>query len=155
MIRDVSFSPQSQQCDIGWNDPPWKFEAGTPNVAGGVTLAEAAIPATPRHDRRIPTRTHTHRVRPQKTAGLLHKTGTLRTTTRQKMRHHPSASKAYHRMIGAFLDNYGVMIRSGFHCAQPSPNLQTAIQRTSLLLHLQHPRGMDPFVEILQEMEQL
>ena len=41
MIREVSYNKGKQQCDISWNDLPWKFEAGTPNVAGGIGLAEA------------------------------------------------------------------------------------------------------------------
>jgi cysteine desulfurase/selenocysteine lyase len=36
MIRSVSFE------DAQWNDLPWKFEAGTPVIAQGIALAEAA-----------------------------------------------------------------------------------------------------------------
>ncbi|HKL28432.1 MAG TPA: SufS family cysteine desulfurase [Natrialbaceae archaeon] len=36
MIRSVSFE------DAEWNDLPWKFEAGTPVIAQGIALAEAA-----------------------------------------------------------------------------------------------------------------
>ncbi|MCG1004430.1 MULTISPECIES: aminotransferase class V-fold PLP-dependent enzyme [Halobacterium] len=36
MIRRVSFE------DTTWNDLPWKFEAGTPLIAQGIALAEAA-----------------------------------------------------------------------------------------------------------------
>ncbi len=35
MIREVSFT------DATWNDVPWKFEAGTPNIAGAVGLGAA------------------------------------------------------------------------------------------------------------------
>jgi len=35
MIRKVTFE------DATWEDLPWKFEAGTPNIAGGVALARA------------------------------------------------------------------------------------------------------------------
>lgn len=35
MIRSVSFE------DATWNELPWKFEAGTPNVAGGIGLGTA------------------------------------------------------------------------------------------------------------------
>jgi len=35
MVKEVSFSSAS------WNDLPWKFEAGTPNIAGGVAFSEA------------------------------------------------------------------------------------------------------------------
>ncbi|MFD1513882.1 aminotransferase class V-fold PLP-dependent enzyme [Halomarina rubra] len=35
MIRKVTYE------DSTWEDLPWKFEAGTPNIAGGIALAEA------------------------------------------------------------------------------------------------------------------
>ena len=35
MIREVNFE------DSKWNDLPWKFEAGTPNIAGGIGLGAA------------------------------------------------------------------------------------------------------------------
>ncbi len=35
MIKEVSFE------DSKWNDVPWKFEAGTPNIAGAIALAQA------------------------------------------------------------------------------------------------------------------
>ena len=41
MIREVSFNPKTRRCSISWNVLPWKFEAGTPNVCGGVGLMEA------------------------------------------------------------------------------------------------------------------
>ena len=41
MIKEVSFSQAKERCDISWNDPPWKFEAGTPNICGGIALMEA------------------------------------------------------------------------------------------------------------------
>ena len=41
MIREVSFNQMIRRCSITWNDLPWKFEAGTPDVCGGVGLMEA------------------------------------------------------------------------------------------------------------------
>ena len=41
MIKEVSFNPTSGSCSISWNDPPWKFEAGTPNISGVVGLMAA------------------------------------------------------------------------------------------------------------------
>ena len=35
MIRTVSFSSST------WNDLPWKFEAGTPNIEGGIGFGAA------------------------------------------------------------------------------------------------------------------
>ncbi|MGC9346177.1 MAG: aminotransferase class V-fold PLP-dependent enzyme, partial [Candidatus Bathyarchaeales archaeon] len=41
MIRDVTFNSITRRCSISWNDLPWKFEAGTPNICGGVGLMAA------------------------------------------------------------------------------------------------------------------
>jgi cysteine desulfurase/selenocysteine lyase len=41
MIKEVAFNSEKQQCDISWNELPWKFEAGTPNIAGAIGLAAA------------------------------------------------------------------------------------------------------------------
>ena len=41
MIKDVLFIQEEERCGISFNEPPWKFEAGTPNIAGGIALAEA------------------------------------------------------------------------------------------------------------------
>ena len=40
MIKEVAFTPGAG-CSITWNDLPWKFEAGTPDICGAVALAEA------------------------------------------------------------------------------------------------------------------
>ena len=39
MIREVSM--QQGPCDISWNELPYKFEAGTPNICGAVALRAA------------------------------------------------------------------------------------------------------------------
>jgi len=41
MIREVTFDTMTGRCSISWNDLPWKFEAGTPNICGGVGLMAA------------------------------------------------------------------------------------------------------------------
>ncbi len=39
MIKEVSVS--KSKCSISWNELPYKFEAGTPNIAGAVGLGAA------------------------------------------------------------------------------------------------------------------
>lgn len=41
MIKDVDYDKPNQQCNISWNELPWKFEAGTPNIAGAIGLSAA------------------------------------------------------------------------------------------------------------------
>jgi cysteine desulfurase/selenocysteine lyase len=43
MIADVSLQ------DVTWNELPWKFEAGTPNVCGGIALGGATERKSGRH----------------------------------------------------------------------------------------------------------
>ncbi len=58
--------------------------------------------------------------------------------------------------VALFFDNYGIMMRSGYHCAQPlASGFQAGIFSASKLLHLQHKEEIDRFMEILKEFEQL
>ena len=113
MIRSVTFEKSE------WNRLPWKFEAGTPDIAGAIGL-EAAI----------------HEVRAlgletiaAHEAGLLHyATEVLGAIPRLRF-----IGTAPHRAgvvsfvvegvhphdIGTILDREGVAIRTGHHCAQP------------------------------------
>jgi cysteine desulfurase/selenocysteine lyase len=58
--------------------------------------------------------------------------------------------------IALFLDNYGIMVRSGFHCAQP---LHEAFKLTSSArasFYIYNTREeIDRFTEVLKEIEQL
>ena len=59
--------------------------------------------------------------------------------------------------VALFFDNYGVMMRSGYHCAQPlhqsssSCNLRRGQASTSTT----QKQEVDRFMEILKEIEQL
>jgi len=41
MIREVRYNWREGACEVTWNELPWKFEAGTANICGGVGLMEA------------------------------------------------------------------------------------------------------------------
>lgn len=114
MIRQVSFSRGSS-----WNDLPFKFEAGTPNVAGAIGLAAAiaylrgiGLDAVAAHE-----------------AGLLAHAGALgkdfpgfRTvgTAREKASILSFTLEGIHpHDIGTILDHAGIAVRTGHHCAMP------------------------------------
>ncbi|TSC72693.1 MAG: cysteine desulfurase / selenocysteine lyase [Parcubacteria group bacterium Gr01-1014_38] len=101
-----------------WNDLPWKFEAGTPNIAGGVALEETirflseigmerlwaheqalVAHALPRL-RNVPGLTV---LGPQARVGIF-------SFTMNSIHSHDLAS---------FLDERGIAVRGGHHCAQP------------------------------------
>ncbi|HEX5217019.1 MAG TPA: cysteine desulfurase [Vicinamibacterales bacterium] len=113
MIRSVSFEGST------WNDLPWKFEAGTPNIAGGVGLGAAidfvnavGVEAIGAHEAALLERA---------TAALTAQDGiTLVGTARHKASVLSFVMDGIHpHDIGTVADREGVAIRTGHHCAQP------------------------------------
>ncbi|MBT8470157.1 MAG: aminotransferase class V-fold PLP-dependent enzyme, partial [Deltaproteobacteria bacterium] len=113
MIRSVTFE------ETTYNDLPYKFEAGTPHIAGAIGLG-AAIDYFSRFD-----------------AGLIHahENAVLRYAT-EKLEAVPGVrligtapdkvaalsflmESAHPHDIGTIVDAEGVAIRTGHHCAQP------------------------------------
>ena len=113
MILSVSFDKTT------YNELPYKFEAGTPHIAGAIGLGEAmdylagfdfdAIVA------------HEHDLLDY-AAEALSTVGGLRIigTAREKTGAHSFVIEGIHpHDIGTILDHEGVAIRTGHHCAQP------------------------------------
>ena len=113
MIRTVSFERSE------WNDLPWKFEAGTPDIAGGVGLKAALdwlegldFEAAVRHEAAL---LDYATVRAREVQGMRiigtarHKAGVLSFVL----------AGAHPQDLGVLLDNQGVAIRTGHHCAMP------------------------------------
>ena len=158
MIKEVSFSSQTERCDICWNDPPWKFEAGTPNIAGGIGLA-AAIKYLQRlgmaevfqHEKALTE----YAMKKMKTCCTkLELYGTTDASLKCGIMPFGVEGLSSHD-VALFLDNYGVMIRSGFHCAQPLHQffkLQSSARASFYIYN--SAEEVDRFVEILREMEQ-
>ncbi|MAE66351.1 MAG: cysteine desulfurase CsdA [Phycisphaeraceae bacterium] len=113
MIKSVSFEKTT------WNDLPYKFEAGTPNIAGPIGLAEAiryveaiGLDRIAAHERDLL----------QYGTKLLEAVDGLRLIG-------TAPSKAgvlgfvlddvHAHDVGTILDRQGVAIRTGHHCAQP------------------------------------
>jgi cysteine desulfurase / selenocysteine lyase len=140
MIRTVSFQQST------WNDLPWKFEAGTPNISGAVGLAAAmdyleavGIGHAAAHEHQLLTAAtaalqripgiRIHGTAPEKAAVL--------SFTLQGVHPHD---------LGTVLDHEGVAIRAGHHCAMPLMDLLglPATARASFALY-----------NTLEEVEQL
>ncbi len=113
MIEKVTFERTT------YNDVPWKFEAGTPNISGAIGLGAATtwlrslgMDAVSAHEQHL----------------LLHALELLRGMDRVRI-----IGDAPHRAavvsflvdgihphdLGTFLDRHGVAIRTGHHCAWP------------------------------------
>jgi cysteine desulfurase/selenocysteine lyase len=113
MIRTVTLERST------WNDLPFKFEAGTPNVAGAVGLAAAL---------EFITTTGFEAVGLHEAALLAEATDELGTIdglrligeARRKVGVVSFVLDGIHpHDIGTVLDREGVAIRTGHHCAQP------------------------------------
>ncbi|MEW5701632.1 MAG: cysteine desulfurase [Candidatus Zixiibacteriota bacterium] len=115
MIRTVTFNGAT------WNDLPWKFEAGTPDVAGVIGLGAAVdylaalgMDAVRRHEISL-TRYALERLRELETievygpADPARRAGVIAFNDRQI---HPHD-------LATVLDRRGIAIRAGHHCAQP------------------------------------
>jgi cysteine desulfurase/selenocysteine lyase len=115
MIRSVSFEKTT------WNELPYKFEAGTPNIAGAIGLC-AALEYVEEVGRDA-VALHEHRLLEYATDRLSAIPGVrLIGTARQKaavlsfvVDDPPLASLD----IGARLDLEGIAVRTGHHCCQP------------------------------------
>ena len=157
MIKEVSYSKKSEHCGISWNDPPWKFEAGTPNIAGGIALAEAikylerlGMTEVLRHEVTL-TEYALKRMQELKKVTVY---GPTDVSLKCGIIPFGVDGLSSHD-VALFCDNYGIMLRSGFHCAQPLHQvfkLQSSARSSFYIYNI--TEEIDRFVEILKEMEQ-
>jgi cysteine desulfurase / selenocysteine lyase len=113
MILTVTFEKST------WNELPWKFEAGTPNMSGAVGLAAAmdyveslGLGAIAAHERRLLERATAELARLpdiEIIGTAAHKASVLSFTMKGV---HPHD-------LGTILDAEGVAVRTGHHCAMP------------------------------------
>lgn len=158
MIKEVDYSSRTKRCSIRWNSLPWKFEAGTPHISGGVGLMEA--------------------VRYLKQLGMKNVAAHEEMLTKYAMQrmkdcgekveiYGPKDASAKCGIIpfgvaglsshdvALFLDNYGIMIRSGFHCAQPLHQLLKLNSSARASFYIYNTKEeVDRFIEVLKEIEQ-
>jgi cysteine desulfurase / selenocysteine lyase len=113
MIRSVTFERTL------YNDTPYKFEAGTPNIAGVVGLDAAIAYLTSLGLDRVAT--HEHELLAYGTEALSHVTGLRLTGTAPRKAGILSfvMDDIHPHDIGTILDRDGVAIRAGHHCCQP------------------------------------
>jgi cysteine desulfurase/selenocysteine lyase len=102
-----------------WNDLPWKFEAGTPNISGAVGLG-AALEYVDSLGRDAIV-AHEQSLLLQATARLSAVPGlTLIGTAAHKVAVLSFTMEGVHpHDIGTILDSEGIAIRTGHHCAMP------------------------------------
>ena len=113
MIKDVTFDL------ITWNELPYKFEAGTPNIADTIAF-KAAMDFT-KSIGKEKIRRHENELLAYATEQLEQIPGVkIIGRARQKISVVSFVIDGIHPQdIGILLDNKGVAVRTGHHCAQP------------------------------------
>ncbi len=158
MIKDVTINQKTEQCGICWNDPPWKFEAGTPNIAGSVGLSAAikyleslGMANVYIHEKAL---TEYALKQMSKCCTKLQLYGTTDASLKCGIMPFGVEGLSSHD-VALFLDNYGIMVRSGYHCAQPLHQifkLQSSARASFYIYNT--TEEVDRFIEVLKEMEQ-
>jgi cysteine desulfurase/selenocysteine lyase len=113
MIKEVSFEKTT------YNDPPYKFEAGTPNIADVIAFREAMNFVNELGKANI--RRHENDLLAYATSALGQIKG-LRIIGRAKEKVSVISfviDKIHPQDLGILLDNRGIAVRTGHHCAQP------------------------------------
>jgi cysteine desulfurase/selenocysteine lyase len=113
MILTVSFEKST------YNELPWKFEAGTPNISGAIGLAAAmdyieslGLEAIAAHERRLLLLAtgELERIPGIEIIGTAHHKAAVLSFTLEGVHPHD---------LGTILDAEGVALRTGHHCAMP------------------------------------
>jgi cysteine desulfurase / selenocysteine lyase len=113
MISNVSFAKTT------YNDLPYKFEAGTPNIADTIALKSAmdfineiGKPSLAAHENEL------LRYATEKISGV--NKVRLVGTAKKKVSVVSFVMEGIHHFdIGQMLDSYGIAVRTGHHCTQP------------------------------------
>ncbi|MFN5133886.1 MAG: SufS family cysteine desulfurase [Chitinophagaceae bacterium] len=116
MIKDVSFEKTT------WNELPYKFEAGTPNIADTVAF-KAALDFVNTIGK-APARKHEDELLHYATSQLEFIEG-IRMIGKAKNKVSVASfvvEGVHPQDLGILLDNQGVAVRTGHHCTQPLMN---------------------------------
>ncbi|MEM0481084.1 MAG: SufS family cysteine desulfurase [Candidatus Aenigmatarchaeota archaeon] len=153
MIKDVDFYSAI------WNNLPWKFEAGTPNIVDGIAFGEAIKFLEKIGMEKI------EKYLNELTKYFLEKFSELKTFKivgkENSENRAPIFSFVHNKFnpaeIAKILDKEGIMIRSGYHCAHPLMRYLNLFDkggtaRASLYIYNTKDE-IDYFVDVLKKLE--
>ncbi len=116
-IKDVTLD------DVVWHDLPWRFEAGTPNIAGGIGLAVAAeylmrlgMENVRQHEIEL-TEYTLKRIR-EELGNEIEYYGPWNVRVKGGVIAF-NIKDLHHHTVGKALDMLGIAVRTGKHCAHP------------------------------------
>jgi cysteine desulfurase / selenocysteine lyase len=113
MIRSVTFEKTT------YNDLPWKFEAGTPDIAGAIALGAALEYITGLGMENIAAHEHDLLVYATETVGAIPGVQLIGTARERAGVVSFVLDGVHPHDLGTILDQEGIAIRTGHHCAQP------------------------------------
>jgi cysteine desulfurase/selenocysteine lyase len=113
MIKEVTFEKTT------YNDLPYKYEAGTPNIADTIALKAALVFI--KETGKAAIRAHEEELLAYATAQLQAIPGlTIIGNAKEKVSLVSFVIKDIHPQdVGVLLDNQGIAVRTGHHCTQP------------------------------------
>jgi len=120
-IKNVKWIPETGTCKIYWGEGPEKLEAGTPNIAGVIGLSEAAkylmkigLENIERHEKILVEET----MKGLMEIGDIKIYGPMNPNIKVGIVAFNINGLNPHQ-TALILDQYGIAVRSGFHCAEP------------------------------------
>jgi cysteine desulfurase/selenocysteine lyase len=151
MILKVDFE------DSTWNELPWKFEAGTQNVAGGIALAEACdylddigLERIHRHEQQL-TEYAYDRLTEHDDVDVYGPPGDDRAGLVAF-----NIDGAHAHDLSSILNDFAVAIRAGDHCTQPLHDVLGTAASARASFYLYNTREeIDELVEAVDEARQL
>ena len=156
MIKNVNYSSLTNNTEIEWNLPPRKFEAGTPNIAGTIGFMEAVkylnrlgMDKVEQHEKKITGYTLS-RLKECKKIAIY---GPLDTSMKRGIITFNVKDLSSHD-VALFADNFGIMIRSGYHCAQPLHNVLGLRSSARASFYIYNTiKEVDRLIDVLKEIE--
>jgi cysteine desulfurase/selenocysteine lyase len=113
MIKNVTFEKTT------YNDLPYKFEAGTPNIADTIALKAAISFITDLGKANIASHENDLLHYATRRIGALDKVRLVGTAKEKVSVVSFVVEGIHHFDIGQMLDSYGIAVRTGHHCTQP------------------------------------
>ena len=155
MIKEVSYG--QEQCAVSWNELPYKFEEGTPNIAGAVGLGAAVkylsnlgMDTVFDHEKEL-TKYVFEQLKECSNVTIY---GPMDLS--KKCGIVPFGLKGFSsHETAALFNEYGIAIRSGYHCAQPLHQhfkLESSARASFYLYNTKSE--IDRFVKILKELQE-